>query len=750
MEQRRLAAIMFTDIVGYTALMGSDEDRAFNVLRKNREIHNKFIQKYQGALIKEMGDGMLISFNLASEAVRCAIEIQKVCKDQNIPLKIGIHEGEMVFEGNDVLGDGVNIAARIQDGAEEGCIMISGSVYRDIKNKADIQTEFVEERQFKNVDEKIRIFKVKCGEENSNNKEQISGLPHRKASKSPLLNSKKKVAVFAAIGFFVMIIIVAFLWQDGRNETSSASFAALEEQDKSIAVKPFRNLSTDQANEHWVNGMMEDIRNNLAKIPDLRVVSSTTMQKYRDTKLTAKEISEEVGVSYLLEGSVQKVDNQLKIHAQLILGSVDDHLWQETYIRDVSDVSLFDIQSDIAKTISNMIGLNISQETREIIEAIPTTDMTAYELFIKGWYELGLYWKTYDGIHLENSNNLLDLSLEIDSNYVDALQAKAVVIQQLTNDPDSMNYWVDKALKNDPDNPQANFRKAGYYRLTGKFDLAIAHYQKSLQFNPDNRTLIYLWLGRIYCLQKRDLRKGYPYLMKSIGSIGERKSILAWLARTFSALGEYEKAELWVKAYMKSGFNDCEGLFEYNLILITKGNYDRALHFTDSICPSVDCDIGCNGAYVLLHAYRKEFSNAEQYIKKWEDQRGRQVLSISKGYVYHKMGRIKEADEVFQEILKRQAQRLSNTSRPPDGAEYFFRAQILAFQNRKDEALQSIKEIDKMGFNFNLFDRMTHDPMFENLWEDPEFKAILKKVQDEKASVRAQIREIEEQAKLDM
>ena len=164
MQERRLAAIMFTDIVGYTALMGSDEDRAFEVLAKNREIHSKLIEEFKGTLIKEMGDGMLISFNLASDAVRSAIEIQKACKEQEIPLKIGIHEGEMMFEGNDVLGDGVNIASRLQEETEKGCITISGAVYRDIKNKADIKAGFIGEKSFKNVDEPSKVYKVFCGD----------------------------------------------------------------------------------------------------------------------------------------------------------------------------------------------------------------------------------------------------------------------------------------------------------------------------------------------------------------------------------------------------------------------------------------------------------------------------------------------------------------------------------------------------------------------------------------------------------
>ena len=153
MEDRRHIAVMFTDIVGYTALMGSDEDRAFDMLKRNHAIHEILIKKRKGKLIKEVGDGTLASFPLASDAVRCAMEIQKEAKSQNIPLKIGIHQGEMVMVGADVLGDGVNVASRLQESAEEGCISISGAVYRDVKNKAGITAEYLEDKTFKNVDE---------------------------------------------------------------------------------------------------------------------------------------------------------------------------------------------------------------------------------------------------------------------------------------------------------------------------------------------------------------------------------------------------------------------------------------------------------------------------------------------------------------------------------------------------------------------------------------------------------------------
>ena len=306
---------MFTDIVGYTALMGSDENRAFETLKKNRLIHSELIEQFKGTLIKEMGDGMLISFNLASDAVYCAIEIQRKCKEQKLPLKIGIHEGEMVFDDNDVLGDGVNIASRIQDDTKVGCISISGSVYHDIRNKPDIKAEFLEEKKFKNVNEKIKVFRVSWGDEvDGNSKNQ---------------HSKKRNIVIAAIGILVIIVAATLVWQFGDlNGTSPPSPEALEDKDKSIAVLPFTNLSEDKENQHFADGLVDDLLNRLALIDEFKVISHTSSDTYRERgKKRIPEIAKELGVTHIVEGSVQKYDNKARITVQLIDAKNDDHLW---------------------------------------------------------------------------------------------------------------------------------------------------------------------------------------------------------------------------------------------------------------------------------------------------------------------------------------------------------------------------------------------------------------------------------------
>ena len=197
-EDRRHAAIMFTDIVGYTALMGRDEDAAFDMLARNHALHEALIEKHHGILIKEVGDGTLASFPLASNAVRCAIDIQKEAKAQDIPLKIGIHEGEMVFAGTDVLGDGVNIASRLQEDAKEGCINISAAVYSNIKNKVDIQTTKIGEKFFKNVDEPVKVYEVHC------EKEAVQeALPEK---------TQNKRLYYAISGILVLIVAVVLIW----------------------------------------------------------------------------------------------------------------------------------------------------------------------------------------------------------------------------------------------------------------------------------------------------------------------------------------------------------------------------------------------------------------------------------------------------------------------------------------------------------------------------------------------------------
>ena len=376
-KDRRHAAIMFTDIVGYTTLMGSDEDRAFEILGKNREIHTKLIVQFNGTLIKEMGDGMLISFSLASDAVRCAIEIQKACKEQIIPLKIGIHEGEMIFVGADVFGDGVNIASRIQNNAEGGRIFISNSVYQNIKNKTGIEAEFVEEMTFKNVDEPVWIYKVHYEGEDDEN----------------------------------------------INKAIKVSQPRSKELEKSIAVLPFINDSPDKENEYFINGIGEAILDNLCKIEEIRVISRTSVEQYREHPKPTPVIADEMNVNYILEGSGQKYGNKVRLTLQLVDARNDKHLWSSPYNREIVIEDIFSLQSEIAELVGTEVEAIITPNEKHLIEKIPTANPKAYDAYLKGKF----YLNNATSNNLDTAMHYFELSKDKDPEFALAYASIGIV-----------------------------------------------------------------------------------------------------------------------------------------------------------------------------------------------------------------------------------------------------------------------------------------------------------------------------------
>jgi len=455
-EDRRLAAIMFTDIVGYTALMGRDEDKAFQILRKNRDIQRPIIKKYRGEWLKEMGDGILASFHTASDAVRCAGEIQNAVKKAGISLRIGIHEGEVVFEDSDVLGDGVNVASRLEELAEEGCINISGAVYKDIKNKAGISAKFIEEKMLKNVDEPVKVYKVNCEES------------------SPVTSSKI---------------------------TSDSSLA----EKKSIIVLPFVNISPDPDQEYFSDGLTEEIITDLSHIHDLLVISRSSAMTFKGIRKKIKDIAREVNVRYVLEGSVRKAGNHLRITAQLIDALNDVHLWAEKYNGTLDDV--FDIQEKVAQSIVDALNLRLSAEEKQSISERPFKDIEAYEYYLKAKREIESF--TIDGIdraiqYLESSLNIIgeNAILYAGLSYAYAHRFNIDVKEKYLK---AGTDYARKALEIDPDSSEGHFVTGMWYILTAistNIKKAIYHLKRALEIDPNNCEalahlgFVYLFLGK--------------------------------------------------------------------------------------------------------------------------------------------------------------------------------------------------------------------------------------------------------------
>ncbi len=371
---RKLAAVMFTDIFSFTSLMEKDEADAMEKKRLYKEILHQFHKQYNGEIIKDMGDGSLSVFTNSVDAVWCAIDMQKAFRvSMNIPVRIGIHTGNVLFQQGDIMGDAVNIASRMESFAAPGSVFISGKVHDEIKNQKNIQVVLMGRFELKNVSVPMEIYAVSNDNLIVPKKQVLHGKGIQVSKKSSL----KKVLITAAIVLIVTLSIFLLYKKyiaNGMNDPQS----------KTIAVIPFDNLSASKDDEYFSDGICNEIQTQLSKIGALNVIARTSMLQFKDTKKTMKEIGEAVGADVLLEGSVQKSNDKVHINMQLIDAKSDKQMWADTYDKDFKDI--FSIQSDIAKNVATQLKANLTSLEKNDIEKRPTDNLEAYNLYLKGNY----------------------------------------------------------------------------------------------------------------------------------------------------------------------------------------------------------------------------------------------------------------------------------------------------------------------------------------------------------------------------
>ena len=337
--KRKLAAILSADVKGYSRLMEEDEEGTIRTLKAYLEVITGFIQQHRGHVVATGGDSILAEFTSVVDAVRCAVGIQEELKERNrevvenrrMEFRIGINLGDVVEEGDTILGDGVNIAARVQSLAEAGGICLAGTAYDQIKNKLAIGYEYVGEQTVKNIKEPVMIYRVLME----------PGIKFPEAA----LEEKAKTKTWIKWALYFGVVLVAVMavmvvWRLYlRPAPHSAEVASKEKMafplpDKpSIAVLPFVNLSEDPKQEFFSDGITEDIITALSKVPKLFVIARNSTFTYKGKPVKVKQVSEELGVRYVLEGSVQKSGDRVRINAQLIDALTGHHLWAERYDR---------------------------------------------------------------------------------------------------------------------------------------------------------------------------------------------------------------------------------------------------------------------------------------------------------------------------------------------------------------------------------------------------------------------------------
>lgn len=488
-QAHQLAAIMFTDIVGYTALMGEDEQQAFALLQKNRQIQKPLIESYNGQWIKEMGDGVLASFPSASDAVSCAHAIRQACLGEpRLRLRIGIHLGDVVFEDHDVFGEGVNIAARLQALAPIGGIWISESVQQNIANKKDIRTRFVKTETLKHVKEPVRIYEVETNE-------APAGAPAVTTSKPTSKARGKLRAALLSLGLLLLLLGGYLLYMRMQKKAPAAG------QEHSIAVLYFDNMSGDPEQEYFSDGITEEIITRLARIEGLKVISRTSVQAYKNKTLGLKQIARELKVSSVLEGSVRRSANSVRVTAQLIDAQTDRHIWAESYDRELHDI--FAIQSEIASSIAKKFAVAVSKDARDHISRQPTANLEAYDNYQKGRYFLyKKYLNTAKDDDWQKSKKFFEAAIRLDPGYAEAYAGLAEVYDALNNFyggplPDSLiRLKVELARKAVQLDPQSSFAHAAMVwavinRPSPDTDSAYNHAKKAFLINPSDPINLY-------------------------------------------------------------------------------------------------------------------------------------------------------------------------------------------------------------------------------------------------------------------
>jgi adenylate cyclase len=344
-SSRQLAAIMFSDIVGYTALMQKNETDGKLKAKHYRRVLSEQATLHHGNIIQNYGDGSLTIFASAVDATECAIDIQAILKrDPAVPLRIGIHLGDIVIDGEDIFGDGINVASRIESMGVAGGILVSQNIYNQIKNHKTFQLQTLGSFSFKNVQDPLEVFAI-------TNKGLTTPDP----------------------------------------ETLQDKFKSPHKSEKSIAVLPFLNMSSDPEQEFFSDGISEEIINTIVQLPDLKVAGRTSSFTFKGQKEDLRIIGEKLGVKHVLEGSVRKFGNKVRITAQLIEASNGFHLWSKKYDRELDDV--FKVQDEIALEIANLLQISLGEQ-----QALPkpreqTQSVEAYQLYYKGrslFYQRGL------------------------------------------------------------------------------------------------------------------------------------------------------------------------------------------------------------------------------------------------------------------------------------------------------------------------------------------------------------------------
>ena len=562
-ETRKLAAILVADVVGYTRLAGADEDRILARLRTFRsDLIDPTIAVHHGHIVKRTGDGSIVEFRSVVDAVNCAIEVQRamaernaeVAPDKRIEFRIGIHLGDVVEESDgDLMGDGVNIAARLQSVAKPGAISLSEQAYWQVKGRLDLAVADLGQTQLKNIAEPIRVYSLEVGVP-AQAKAAKSTEPMRRAA-APQKTRFGLAPLAAALAALLVVIAGGAWWFLNANRPASvATKPPFEAAHLSIVVLPFANLSGDPAQDYLADALTDELITGVTRVQHSFVIARNTAFSYKGKPVDAKAIGKDLGVRYVLEGSVQPTGDRMRVNAQLIDAESGAHLWADQF--DTPRTDLLQMQDEIVTRLANAMHLQLPEAEAARLKRTPAANPNAEDLALQCEGVL-LKGGVFLGKEADVAYHLCEQALAVDPNNDRALSYLSTkywlpVGMGVSADPkadlERADELASRAIALNPNADHQHNMKAMVLLNQARYDESIAESERALALNPSN-VFAYMGLGWA-CFYTGQFEKSLEYFDKAIRLSPHDPGMGTWLdskSGAHFALKQYDQAIEWAR-----------------------------------------------------------------------------------------------------------------------------------------------------------------------------------------------------------
>jgi TolB-like protein/class 3 adenylate cyclase/lipopolysaccharide biosynthesis regulator YciM len=713
---RKLSIVFFSDIVGYTKLMGRNEEEAFELVTQNLKVHSEIIAKYKGQIIKELGDGILGTFENAEDALDASIEIQKVwISEGKLELRIGLHCGEVIFDHGDVFGDAVNIAARIQGIGIPSCVIFSDKVHALIKNRPDFTYNKLGVFQLKNVEKDIDLYALT---------NSPCAKPERKDLIKNIRSQEKPVWKFwvgvAATFSLLLFLIYSFLWNEYTWE-----------KDKSVAVLPFTNIVANPNQEYFAEGLTEDIIYNISKLEKIKVIDKSAVYDFKESEISLDSIATILNVSTIVKGSIQWIGENIRINIQMIDPIENKNLWNETYNREVKDI--FKVQSEIAAKIATTLNYKLSSREKEQLSKEQTNSFEAYELYLKGKESFSKFDKrnTYLAIDFYKD------AIEIDPNYASAYSSLADSYARLDYFGEGSN-WLDsslkvseKALSIDPYLEEAFKSRGAVFYYEGQIEYAQMSFEKALVLNPNysaaigNLATVYMTQGKLIEALKLQLKSTSlnPTYFVPI-------QITGWIYRL---LNQPTQALDWLQKANSINFDPVTAE-QIAYVLLSQNKKEEALKMIDIVLDhddSTEYSLSSAG-YIAIFSGENDlaFKLLEQaYLLNPEMKNDKShPTPIFLAYLYLQTGNLSAAESLIKPSLEAREKTL--VSIKEDHNLWLDLAQLEALRKNESKVIENLNQAFKNGFRDDFY--IINNPIFKDYLSNPEIQNVLNQIIDQR------------------